>query len=124
MKCLNRSAVPSWHCPYHGNACATKHREYNEDEIEGTHDAAAEVVRVASIEGSTQRMKQGTYDGRGDHSTGMAEQKKPAKLGRCEDLLSKDTVGDLTPTPSTDHFKYLALPLLGARSSPDLIDPI
>jgi hypothetical protein len=79
MKCLSRSAVPSWHRPYHGNACA-KHREYNEDEVEGTHDAAAAVVRVASIEGSTQRIKQGTYEGRGEKSTIMAEQKKTCKF--------------------------------------------
>jgi hypothetical protein len=80
VKCLSRSAVPSWHRPYHGNACATKHREYNEDEVEGTHDAAAAVVRVASIEGSTQRIKQGTYEGREEKSTGMVEQKKTCKL--------------------------------------------
>jgi hypothetical protein len=49
----------------------------------------------------------------------MAEQKKPASFdfGRCEDgidPLSVDTVGDWTSThpPSTDHFKYLAHPLL------------
>jgi hypothetical protein len=64
MKWLSRSVVPSWHRPYHGNTCATKHREYNE--VEGTHDAAAAVVRVASlIEGSTQCIKQGTYEGEG-----------------------------------------------------------
>lgn len=40
MKRPSRRAVPSWHRSYHGNACATKHREYNyEDEIEGTHGA-------------------------------------------------------------------------------------
>ena len=62
MKRPSRSAVPSWHRPRHGNAGATKHREYNEDEVEGTHGAAA-VGRVASIEGSTQRIKHGTYEG-------------------------------------------------------------
>jgi hypothetical protein len=65
MKYLSKSAVSNWHRPYHGDACATKHREYNEDEVEGTHDAAAAVVRVESIEGSTRMIKQGTYEGRG-----------------------------------------------------------
>ena len=66
MKCLSRSAVPSWHHPYRGNhACAAEHGEYDEDEVEGMHDAAAAVVRVALIEGSTQRIKQYTYEGRG-----------------------------------------------------------
>lgn len=56
MKCLSRSAVPSWYRPYHGNACEAKHREY--DVVEGMHDdAAAVIIRVASIEGSTQRIK-------------------------------------------------------------------
>ncbi|KAN0103638.1 hypothetical protein V8E52_011776 [Russula decolorans] len=35
MKYLSKSAVSNWHRPYHGDACATKHREYNEDEVEG-----------------------------------------------------------------------------------------
>ena len=53
------------------------------------------LLYVSHREGLTQKVKQGTYEGRGEHNTGLAEQ----KFGRYEgeiDRLSGETVTDLT----------------------------
>src|SRR6267154_6574728 len=84
MKCLSsqsRSAVPSWHRPYHhGNACAAKHRKYHEDEVESAHGGSTSMCRIDRRLNAKDKTGHLRGARRAQHYRSRAEQKKTLEI--------------------------------------------